>query len=416
MPHPQASLVTAIDMGSSKTCVLVAEVAENGLQYRGHGVTESRGTRKGAIVDLEKAIAGIQRACELAEEAAGASVERALVGVSGVHIRGINSRAGVSVATRAREITREDVRQAVEKARAVVLPDDREVLHLLPQEFLLDEQNSIRDPLGMLGSRLEAKVHMVTAAAAATQTVVSAVNRAGVQVDDTVYEALASADAILRPDERELGVCLADIGAGSTDLIVYHEGSVVHTAVIPIGGDHFTNDVAVGLRTPLGDAEKIKCASGSAQVSRVPEGNEIEVPSVGDRPSRLMPQRSLAEILEPRAQELFEMLRDNLAHSGVLELCGAGLVLTGGGSRLRGMAQVAEEVLKRPVRSAVPAVLDKMPATLAEPEFSTALGMIFYGHRAVVARGAQPESLLGRLKAMFVKNGTNGNGTNGHGR
>ncbi len=416
MSHPQANLVIAIDMGSSKTCVLVAEVGEGGLRYRGHGLTESRGTRKGAIVDLEKAVAGIQRACELAEEVAGAPVERALVGVSGAHIRGVNSRGGISVATRPREITREDVRQAVEKARAVVLPAGREVLHLLPQEFLLDEQNSIRDPLGMLGSRLEAKVHIVTAATTATQTVVSAVNRAGVQVDDTVYEPLASADAILRPDERELGVCLADIGAGSTDLIVYHEGAVVHTAVVPIGGDHFTNDVAVGLRTPLAEAEKIKCASGCAQVSRVPEGNEIEVPSVGDKPSRLMPQRSLAEILEPRAEELFEMLRDNLSHAGVLELCGAGLVLTGGGSRLRGMAQVAETLLNRPVRSAAPAVLDKMPATLAEPEFSTALGMIFYGHRALLARGPQPESLLGRLKAMFGKNGTNGNGRNGHGK
>jgi len=257
----------------------------------------------------------------------------------------------------------------------------------------------------MLGSRLEVKVHIVTAAAAATQNVVSALNRAGIHVDDTVFEPLASADATLKSDERELGVCVADIGAGSTDAVVLHDGFVIHTAVVPIGGDHFTNDVAVGLRTPLTDAEKIKRLFGCALVNRVAEGNEIEVPAVGDRPSRLMPQRSLAEILEPRAQELFEMLADNLRHAGVLESCAAGVVLTGGGARLAAMPEVAASVLGRPARLATPSPIAKMPASLAEPEFSTVIGMIAYGHRARLARGTQEQSLADRIRTFFGRAG-----------
>jgi len=285
------------------------------------------------------------------------------------------------------------------------MPADREVLHLLPQEFIVDQQTGIRDPAGMLGSRLEVKVHLVTAAASASQNVVSALNRAGIHVDDTVFEGLACADSVLRADERELGVCLADIGAGSTDAVVFYEGAVAHTAVVPIGGDHFTNDVAVGLRTPLAEAEKIKRLFGCAMVTRIPEGNEIEVPSVGDRPSRLMPQRLLGEILEPRARELFEMLRDNLRHSGALELCGAGVVLTGGGARLAAMAEIADSVLRRPARVAAPVALARMPASLAAPEFAAAIGMIVYGHRERLARGIQEQGIGGKLKAFFAKKG-----------
>jgi cell division protein FtsA len=411
MSKPQPNLLTAIDLGSAKTCALVTELTDLGLRYRGHGLTESRGSRRGAIVDLEKAVASIQRAVDLAELAVCAPIERAVVGVAGSHIRGVSSRGGLSLAVRSREITRDDIRHAVERARAVTLPADREILHLLPQEFLVDEQNSIRDPAGMQGSKLEVKVHMVTAASAATQNVVSAMNRAGIHVDDTVFEGLASADASLRSEERELGVCLADIGAGSTDVVVFHEGGVAHTAVVPVGGDHFTNDVAVGLRTPLADAEMIKRNFGRALVARVPEGNEIEVPAVGDGPPRLMPQRSLADILEPRAQELFEMLRDHLAHAGVLDLCPAGVVLTGGGARLGNMAEAAEMILKRPARVAMPTALAGMPAALAEPEFATAIGLVLYGHRARAARTAHPQGWGARLKALLGRNG-NGNGKN----
>jgi cell division protein FtsA len=402
MNKDQQNLLTAIDVGSAKTCALVAEMTDSGPRYRGHGICESRGSRKGVIVDLEKAVLSVQKAVDEAEQSAGVAVERAMVGVAGAHVRGVNSRGGINVG-RSREITRDDVRAAIERARSITLPDDREILHLLPQQFILDEQGSIRDPAGMLGSKLEVQVHVVTAASTAAQNIITALNRAGIHVDDTVFEPLAAADACLKNDERELGVCLADVGAGSTDLIVFHEGAVVHSGVVPIGGDHFTSDVAVGLRTPLADAEKIKKLFGCAVVTKVPEQNEIEVPAVGDRPSRLMGQRFLAEIIEPRARELFELMRDNLRQAGVIELCGAGVVLTGGGSRLNGILDVAEDVLRRPARKAVPMPISKMSSQLAEPEFASTIGMILYGHRARLARGTQDSSFTSKLKALFAK-------------
>ena len=288
MGNQQGNFLTAIDVGSAKTCALMAELTDSGLRYRGHGVAESRGSRKGVIVELDKAVAAIQKAVEAAEDIAGAAVEQAIVGIGGAHVRGINSHGGISLGTRPREIGRDEIKQAVDRARAIPLPGDREILHLLPQEFILDDQAGVHDPLGMMAARLEVRVHMVTAATSATQNVITAVNKAGVHVDDTVFEPLAAADSVLRNDERELGVCLADIGAGSTELIVFQQGAVIHTGVIPVGGDHFTSDLSVGLCTPLAEAEKIKKIYGNAIVTLIPEGNEVEVPSVGDRPSRLI--------------------------------------------------------------------------------------------------------------------------------
>jgi cell division protein FtsA len=405
MPNPQENYLAAIDVGSAKTCVLVAEGTDSGIRYRGHGIAESRGSRKGVIVDLEKAVASIQKAVEAAEDMCGVAIEHALLGVSGSQVRGVNTQGGLSFGARAREISRDEIRLAVDKARAIPLPADREILHLLPHEFILDDHTSVHDPLGMLAGRLEVRVHMITAAASATQNVVTAVNRAGVHVDDTVFEPLAAADSVLRADERELGVCLADLGAGSTSLVLFHEGAVAHTAVLPIGGDHFTSDLSVGLCTPLAEAEKIKKLYGHATVTLIPEGNEIEVPSVGDRASRLISQRMVGEILGPRARELFEMLRDNLRHSGMLDTCLAGIVLTGGGSRLPGMLDIADSVLRRPVRLSWPLPLAKMPSTLAQPEYATAIGLIFYGHRARNARGIQDARWSSRLKSMFAGKG-----------
>jgi cell division protein FtsA len=405
MGNQQGSFLTAIDVGSAKTCALVAEVTESGLRYRGHGIADSRGSRKGVIVELDKAVSSIQKAVEAAEDMAGAAVEHAIIGVGGSNIKGVNSHGGISLGTRPREIGRDEIKQAVERARAIPLPQDREILHLLPQEFILDDQAGVHDPLGMMAARLEVRVHMVTAATSATQNVITAVNRAGVHVDDTVFEPLAGADAVLRSDERELGVCLADIGAGSTELVVFQQGAVAYSGVIPVGGDHFTSDLSVGLCTPLADAEKIKKNYGSAVVTLIPEGNEVEVPSVGDRASRLLPQRLVAEILEPRARELFEMMRESLRQSGMFELCLAGVVLTGGASRLPGIFDVAESALRRSVRLSWPAPLAKMPSTLAEPEFATVLGMVNYGHRARIARGYQEGGLGARLKAMLVGKG-----------
>src|SRR5215469_1919581 len=374
MANQHANLLAVIDVGSAKTCALVAETTDNGLRYRGHGVAESRGSRKGVIVDLDKAVSSIQKAVETAEDAAGAPIEHALVGVAGSHVRGLNSHGGITFGS-------------------------------LPQEFILDQQPGVHDPLGMMAARLEVRVHMVTSASSATQNVVTAVNRAGVHVDDTVFEPLACADSILRADERDLGVCLADIGAGSTEIAVFHQGAVAYTGVIPVGGDHFTSDLSVGLCTPVNEAEKLKKLYGNAIVTLIPEGNEVEVPSVGDRPSRLMPQRLLGEILEPRARELCEMLRDTLRQSGMFDICLAGLVLSGGGSRLPGLIDIAESVLRKPVRLSWPVPLAKMPTELAEPEYATALGMVYYGHRARVARGLQDGRWSSRLRAMFAKKG-----------
>ncbi|HVI06814.1 MAG TPA: cell division protein FtsA [Candidatus Binatia bacterium] len=402
MPNQQSQFLTAIDVGSAKTSALVVEVLDGALRYRGHGVAESRGSRKGVIVELDKAVGSIQKAVEAAEDIAGVAVEHAIVGIGGAHVRGVNSHGGISLGTRPREIGRDEIKQAVERARAIPLPADREVLHLLPQEFILDDQSGVHDHLGMMAARLEVRAHLVTAAASATQNVITAVNKAGVHVDDTVFEPLGAADSVLRSDERELGVCLADIGAGSTDLIVFIQGVVAYTGVIPIGGDHFTSDLSVGMCTPLAEAEKIKKIYGNAIVTLIPEGNEVEVPSVGDRPSRLLAQRFIAEILEPRARELFEMMRDSLRQAGVFDSCLAGIVLCGGGSRLPGIFDVSESVLRRPVRLSWPTPLPKMPATLAEPEFATVLGMVNYGQRARVARGFQADRWGSKLKAMLV--------------
>jgi cell division protein FtsA len=405
MANQGTNFLTVIDLGSARTSVLVAEATDMGLRYRGHGFAESRGSRKGVIVDLEKAVSSIQKAVEQAEDAAGVPIEHALVGIGGSHVRGVNSHGGISFGTRPREIMRDEIRQAVDKARAIPLPGDREIIHLLPQQFILDEQSGVHDPLGMMATRLEVFVHIITAASSATQNVITAVNRAGVHVDDTVFEPLACADAVLRSEERELGVCLVDLGAGSSDLVVFLEGAVAHTAVIPVGGDHFTSDLSVGMCTALIEAEKIKKAYGNVVVTLIPEGNEVEVPSVGDRPSRLLSQRLVGEILEPRARELFEMLRDNLRHSGMLDRCLAGVVLSGGASRLPGILEVAESVLRKPVRLSWPTPMAKMPASLAEPEFSTLLGLVYYGQRARMARGYQDEGWSSRLKALFAKKG-----------
>ena len=405
MANQYRNFITAIDVGSAKTGVLVAEVTDGGLRYRGHGVAESRGSRKGVIVDLDKAVASIQKAVEEAENVSGIPIEHALIGVAGAHVRGLNTHGGLSFGTRAREIARDEIRSAVDKARAIPLPADREVLHLLPQEFILDEQSGVHDPLGMMALRLEVRVHMVTAGSSATQNVISAVNRAGVHVDDTVFEPLACADSVLRNDERELGVCLADIGAGSTSLIVIQEGAVIHSAVVPIGGDHFTSDLSVGLCTPLAEAEKIKKTYGNVVVTLIPEGNEVEVPSVGDRCSRLVTQRMVGEILEPRARELFEMLRENIRQSGTLDACVGGVVLSGGGSRLAGVLDVAESVLRKPVRLAWPMPLPKMPESLADPAYATLLGLVFYGQRSRLARGMQDSRWSSRLIGLFAKKG-----------
>ena len=405
MGNQQGNFLTAIDVGSAKTCALMAEVTDTGLRYRGHGVAESRGSRKGVIVELDKAVAAIQKAVEAAEDIAGAAVEHAIVGVGGAHVRGVNSHGGISLGTRPREIGRDEIKQAVERARAIPLPADREILHLLPQEFILDDQAGVHDPLGMMAARLEVRVHMVTAATSATQNVITAVNKAGVHVDDTVFEPLAAADSVLRTDERELGVCLADIGAGSTELIVFQQGAVAYTGVIPVGGDHFTSDLSVGLCTPLAEAEKIKKIYGNAIVTLIPEGNEVEVPSVGDRPSRLhaaAPGRGNSRAARPRTlrndarhpaperhvrrlPRRHRADRRRIAAAGNFRCCGVRAAPLGAPVVARAAGQDAVDVVRT--------------------EFATVLGMVNYGQRARVARGLQEDRWGSRLKALLVGKG-----------
>jgi cell division protein FtsA len=400
MPNTNPNLISIVDIGSAKTVAIIAEKTESGLKYRGHGFAESRGTKKGAIVDLEKASACVHHAMDRAELVCGATVEKTVLTIGGSHLRGLNSRGGIALGAKPREISREDVRLAVERARSVVIPADRELLHLLPQEYIIDGQGGIRDPLGMTGSRLEVSIHMVTASQTGTQSAVTAANRAGIQVDDTIFEGLAAAESVLRPDEREIGAALLDIGAGSTEVIAYFEGSVAHTGVIPIGGDHFTNDIAVGLRTPLAEAEKIKKTFGHAVVTDIPESNEIEVPT--NTGTRLMPQRLLAEIIEPRARELFEFVRDSLRQGGVLEAMGAGIVLTGAGARLNGLLPTVDSVLRMPSRLGYPTAIANLPAHLAEPEYAVALGGLMYAYRSRMMRGGQSENgFRAKLRSLF---------------
>ncbi|SFS15159.1 cell division protein FtsA [Granulicella pectinivorans] len=399
-PKPE-SLITVLDAGSAKTCVLVAEVTDGVLRYRGHGIELSKGMRKGLIAELGPAAEAINRAALTAERVAKAGIESCVVGIGGVHVRGINSRGGISMGSRMREITREEVRAAVDRARSIALPPDREVLHLLPQEFILDDQAGIHDPVGMVGNKLEVNLHLSTCSGGVAQSVITCANRAGLEVTDTIYEGIAAAESILSADERELGVCVADIGASTTELAVFFEGSIAHTAVLPIGGDHFTNDLAVGLHVTVEEAEELKRVYGNCVVTSVPQLNEIEI---GRAQPRMVRQRFLAEILEPRARELFTMLRDNLRQGGVLEALGAGCVMTGGGARLVGLQDNAESLLRVPVRIGSPVHMSRMPEELNGPEFAVAVGMLLYTHRTQMRRANETQGLRAKLRGIFAGN------------
>jgi cell division protein FtsA len=395
--------IVGLDIGSTKTCALIGELEEDGgVKFAALGAAESKGWRKGQIVNLELAVSSIRRAVEEAETIVGIPVESAMIGIAGVHVRGVNSRAGITLGSRPRDVQRDDVRRAIEAARGVNLPEDREVLHVLPQEFSLDAQDNIRDPIGMMGQRLEANVHIVTASGTSTQNIVTAVNRAGVRVDDTVLEPFASAEACLTQDERELGACLLDIGGGTTEMIAYAGGVVRHTAAIPVGGDHFTNDLAVGLRTPVPEAEKIKRENACASRELVTEDIAIEIASVGDRPPRTVFARMLSEIVEPRAHELLMLIRDELRRAGLASQIPAGIVLTGGGANLRGLPEMAEKVFNLPVRIAVPRGLAEMNEQVSRPEYATAVGLVLYGARTRRLAGARPNGWVGKLKSMFA--------------
>jgi cell division protein FtsA len=394
--------IIGLDVGSTKTCALIAEVDGEQVKFLALGAAESKGLRKGLIVNLDSTVSSIRRAVEEAEGVANVPVEAAVIGVAGGHVRGVNSRGGVTLGNRARDIERDDVRRAVDAARNITLPEDREVLHVLPHEFMVDAQDGIREAIGMVGQRLEANVHLVTSSIAATQNLVTAANRAGILVNDTVLEPLASAEACLTQDERDLGCCLLDIGGGTTELIVYGGGVVRHTSAVPVGGDHFTNDLAVGLRTPIPEAEKIKRRHGCAASSLLPEDTSIEIASVGDRPPRTIFARMLTDIIEPRAMELLALIRDDLRRAGLDGQIPAGFILAGGGARLSGLIDLAEQSFHLPVRIAEPKGLADLPEQVAQPEYATVVGLVMYG--AKTRRNAPPRAgnLVSKLKSMFA--------------
>ena len=394
--------LVGLDIGSTKTCVLLAEIENEQVRFLALGAAESKGLRKGLIVNLDSTVSSIRRAVEEAEGVANVPVESAVIGVAGSHVRGVNSRGGISLGNRTRDVERDDVRRAIDAARNIAMPEDREVLHVLPHEFLVDAQDGIRDPMGMMGQRLEVNVHIVTSSAAATQNLITAVNRAGVVVSDTVLEPLASAEACLMQDERDLGCCLLDIGGGTTELLVYTGGVARHTAAIPVGGDHFTNDLAVGLRTPIPEAEKIKREYACAYHEMLLGDSAIEVASVGDRPPRTVFTRMLCEIVEPRAAELLTLVRDELQRAGLHSLIPAGLVLTGGGARLNGLVELAERMFALPVRVSEPRGLSELPEEASQPEYATSIGLLLYGARTRRAAAQRSGTLVSKLKAMFA--------------
>jgi cell division protein FtsA len=380
--------IVGLDIGTHKVCAIVAELTEEGrLDIIGIGQTESKGLRKGVVINLEATIESIKKVVEEAELMAGVEIGSGYVGVAGTHIRGFNSRGVVAVSSKNRTIEREDVARSIEAAKAVSIPLDRDILHVLPQEFVVDDQDGIGDPTGMTGTRLEVNVHVITCSSTSAQNTVTCVNRAGLEASGTVLTQLAAAEACLTPDEKELGVALVDIGGGTTDLAIFEKGSLWHTAVLQVGGEHFTNDVAVALRTPVNEAEKIKKKHGCALTSMVPEEDSIEVPSVGGRKPRIMARQLLGDVIQARAEEVCQMILTEIKRAGFERSLNSGVVLTGGGAILEGMPEIAEQILDMPVRRGTPSGIGGLVDVVASPVYSTAVGLVLCGHRDRAGRG-----------------------------
>ena len=372
--------VVGLDIGTTKVTALIVEPSESGLPtVLGVGSCPSRGMRKGVVIHIEACVAAIKQAIEEAELQAGLSVERAYVGIGGPHVRGLNSRGVVAIAGRDHEVTGEDVRRVKDAARAVSIPPDTEIFHVLPQQFAVDGHTGIHDPIGMTGARLETDVHIVTASVTAAQNLVNCVNRAGVEVEGMVLEQFAAADAVLQPDETEMGAALLDIGGGTTSMVIYERGALRHIAVLPTGGEHVTNDIAVGLRTPVPEAERIKRRYGCALASLVDHEETLEVPSVGGRKARVLSRQILCEIIQPRVEEICGMVAEELGRSGFERALHAGVVLTGGGAMLEGLTEIAEDALDCPVRRGSPADLGGLADSVSTPQFSTAVGLALHG-------------------------------------
>jgi cell division protein FtsA len=403
------NLIVGLDIGTSKVVALVGEIGADGaIEVIGIGSQPSRGLKKGVVVNIESTTQSIQRAVEEAELMAACEINAVYAGIAGSHVRSLNSHGVVAI--RDREVTHADVEHVIDAAKAVAIPADQRILHVLPQEFIIDGQEGIRDPIGMSGVRLEARVHIVTGADSAAQNIVKCVQRCGLEVEDIVLEQFASSFAVLTDDEKELGVCIVDIGGGTTDIAVFSAGAIRHTAVIPIAGDQVTNDIAVSMRTPTQYAEDIKVRYACALSQLANPDESIEVPSVGDRPPRRLARQTLAEIVEPRYEELFNLIRDELRRSGLEEVIAAGIVLTGGSARMEGAIDLAEEIFHVPVRLGMPQHVRGLADVVRNPIYSTAVGLLQYARENAPqpstgpALGAGVNSVLARMQSWFRGN------------
>lgn len=376
----ESNLIVGLDIGTTKICAIVAEVMEDGgLDIIGVGTSPSKGLRKGVVINIDVTVDSIKRALEEAELMAGLDVYSAFVGIAGGHIKGINSRGVIAVSGKSREITQKEIDRVIDAAKAVALPVDREVIHVLPQEFIVDGQGGIKEPLGMNGVRLESEVHIVTGAVTSAQNIIKCCNRAGLEVQDIVLQQLASSLSTVTPDEKELGVVLVDIGGGTSDIAVFVDGSIWHTAVLAVGGDHITNDIAIGLRTPIHEAEEIKKKHGCALRSLIEREENIEVGGMGGRRSRTISRQMLCEIVHPRLEEIFSLVDQEVRRAGFEDVAVAGMVVTGGSSILAGVPELAEEILKIPVRRGVPSGVAGLVDVVASPIYATGVGLVQYG-------------------------------------
>jgi cell division protein FtsA len=402
-------LLVALDIGTSKIVTLVAEITpEDTLNLIGMGSHPSRGLKKGVVVNIESTVNAIQRSLEEAELMADAKIREVICGIAGSHIKSFNSHGMVAI--KDKEVSQYDIDRVIETARAVNIPMEQQVLHILEQEFIIDGQGGVRQPSGMSGMRLEVKVHIVTGAVSAAQNIMKCVRRCGLEVRDLMLQPLASADAVLLDDERDLGVCLVDIGGGTTDIAVFTDGAIKHTSVIPIAGDQITNDIAMALRTPTKDAEELKIAHGMALRQLASSTEMIEVPGVGDRGPRELSRQTLAEVIEPRVEELYSLIQRELRSSGLEELLSSGIVITGGSSLMKGMVELGEEVFHMPVRVGYPRYAGALQEVVRNPRYSTAMGLLMAGldqvkrDRHAKMQGAGFKEIFERMKSWFKGN------------
>ncbi|MFQ5479917.1 MAG: cell division protein FtsA [Thermodesulfobacteriota bacterium] len=375
------NIIVGLDIGTTKICAIAGEKTAEGLEIIGIGTQPSKGLRKGVVVNIESTVQSIKETIKETELMAGCEINKVFCGIAGGHIRAFNSHGVIAV--KSREISRSDIDRVIEAAQAVVIPPDREVIHVIPQEYVVDDQSGIEDPLGMIGTRLEVKVHIVTAAVTSAQNIIKCANKAGLDVDDIVLQQLASSEAVLLPDEKEIGVVLVDIGGGTTDIALYHNGTIKYTTVISLGGNQATGDISVGLRTPVSVAESIKKEYGCAMTAMVGKDETIDVPTVGGGKAKRVSRFMLCEILEPRMEELFELVNREIVKSGYDALISSGIVITGGTSAMDGAVELAEQVFNLPVRRGIPRGVQGLVDIVKNPMFSTGVGLVQFGTRKV---------------------------------